>query len=57
MHLVRDAVSSRLESNYQLGLEKMKDAGAKMTSVEMSLFEMLRVAEGEQFKQIIQIVR
>ncbi len=57
VHLVRDAVSSRIEENYYLGLEKMKDAGARMTSVEMSLFEMLKVAEGDLFKQIIQIVK
>ena len=57
VHLVRDAVSSRIESNYQLGLERIKDAGAVLTSVEMSLFEMLRVAEGDQFKQIVQIVK
>ena len=57
VHLVRDAVSSRIEENYHLGVEKIKDAGAKLTSVEMSLFEMLQVAEGEKFKQIIRIVK
>ncbi len=57
VHLVRDAVSSRIEANYHLGLERIKEAGALLTSVEMSLFEMLRVAEGEQFKQIIRIVK
>ncbi|MEW6411821.1 MAG: hydrolase [Candidatus Zixiibacteriota bacterium] len=57
VYVVRDAVSSRIEDNYQLGLERMKDAGAIMTSVEMSLFEMLTVAEGDLFKQIIQIVK
>ncbi|UCE25617.1 MAG: hydrolase [Candidatus Zixiibacteriota bacterium] len=57
VHLVQDAVSSRFEANYHLGLDRMKDAGALLTSVEMSLFEMLGVAEGEQFKRIIQIVK
>lgn len=57
VHLVRDAVSSRIETNYHLGLERIKDAGALLTSVEMSLFEMLGLAEGEQFKQIIRIVK
>lgn len=57
VHLVQDAVSSRIKENYYLGLEKMKDSGAKLTSVEMSLFEMLQVAEGDLFKQIIQIVK
>lgn len=57
VHLVRDAVSSRIESNYHLGVERIKEAGASLTSVEMSLFELLRVAEGDQFKQIIEIVK
>jgi nicotinamidase-related amidase len=57
VYLVRDAVSSRIEQNYHLGIERIRDAGGIPTSVEMSLFEMLGVAEGEQFKQIIQIVK
>lgn len=57
VHLVTDAVSSRLESNYHLGVQRIKEVGAVLTSVEMSLFEMLKVAEGEQFKGIIQIVK
>ena len=57
VHLVKDAVSSRIKENYSLGVEKIKDAGAQLTSVEMALFEMLKVAEGEQFKKIIQIVK
>ena len=57
VYLVRDAVSSRIEENYHLGVARIREAGAKLTSVEMSLFEMLQVAEGDQFKQIIQIVK
>lgn len=57
VYLVSDAVSSRIESNYHLGIERMKAAGAVLTSVEMSLFELLRVAEGDQFKRIIEIVK
>lgn len=57
VYLVRDAVSSRIEYNYHLGVERIKDAGAHLTSVEMCLFELLRVAEGEQFKKIINIVK
>ena len=57
VHLVKDAVSSRIKENYRLGVEKIKDAGAKLTSVEMSLFEILKVAEGDEFKQVIKIVK
>ena len=57
VHVVADAVSSRTPENLALGLDRMKDAGAKLTSVEMALFEMLGVAEGDKFKEIIKIVK
>ena len=57
VHLITDAVSSRFKQNYYLGMERIKDLGAIMTSVEMSLFEMLKVAEGDQFKKVIKIVK
>ncbi len=57
VHIVADAVSSRAADNKVIGLEKIKDAGAFITSTEMALFELLKVAEGTTFKQIIQIVK
>jgi nicotinamidase-related amidase len=57
VHIVADAVSSRIIENKTIGLNGMKEAGAKITSVEMCLFEMLGKAEGDQFKQIIKIVK
>ncbi len=57
VQLVIDAVSSRTEQNRQLGIERIKAAGATLTSTEMALFEMLRVAEGLQFKEITRIVK
>ena len=35
----------------------MRDLGVNVTSVEQSLFEMLVTAEGDKFKQIIQLVK
>lgn len=57
VHLVVDAVSSRYEVNKHVGVERMKVAGAVLTTVEMSLFEMLGKAEGEKFKEIAKIVK
>ena len=54
---VADAIASRSADNKLLGLATMKDLGARMTSVEMALFEMLKYAEGERFKKVIQIVK
>jgi nicotinamidase-related amidase len=57
VQVVADAVSSRAAGNRELGLARMKEAGATLTSVEMALFEMLRVAQGYRFKQIVKIVK
>ena len=57
VHVLADAVSSRTAEDKAIGLQKMKDAGASITSVETALFELLRVAEGPMFKQIIGIVK
>ncbi|RME97800.1 MAG: hydrolase [Chloroflexi bacterium] len=57
VQLVTDAVSSRSAANRQLGIERIKDAGATLTSTEMALFELLRVAQGPQFKAITKIVK
>lgn len=57
VHVVADAVSSRTVENRDIGLQKMRDAGASITSVETALFELLKVAEGYEFKQIIGIVK
>lgn len=57
VQMVTDAVSSRTPENRQLGLERIKEAGASLTSTEMALFELLRVAEGSKFKAISNIVK
>lgn len=55
--VVKDGVSSRTPENMQVGLGRIKDAGMVLTSVEMALFELLKVAEGDEFKQILKIVK
>jgi nicotinamidase-related amidase len=57
VQVAADAVSSRTLENKEIGLQRMKDSGAGLTSVETALFELLKVAEGEQFKEIMRIVK
>ena len=57
VQLVTDAVSSRTAENRQLAIDRMKAAGASLTSTEMALFELLRVAEGDKFRQVSRIVK
>ena len=57
VQVVADAVSSRTPENRDIGLQRMRDDGVRITSVEMALFELLRVAEGERFKAVLKIVK
>jgi nicotinamidase-related amidase len=57
VHVAADAVASRSPANRALGLEKVERAGARVTSVEMALFEMLEEAGSPEFKAISKLVR
>ncbi|MBR9974540.1 MAG: hydrolase [Bacteroidetes bacterium] len=57
VHLVTDAVSSRTEENWRLGIDVCAELGAKKTGTEMVLFEMLQRSGTEQFKAISKLVK
>ncbi len=57
VQVVSDCVSSRTRENKEIGLQRMMQSGARITSVEMALFELMRRAHGDQFKQIIPIIK
>jgi nicotinamidase-related amidase len=57
VHVVEDAVASRIEANKKSGLKKMFASGALPASVEMVLFEMLVEAGTASFKQVQSLVK
>lgn len=57
VEVLADCVSSRTAGNREVGIQKMVQLGAKVTSIEMALFEMLQIAKGEQFKAISQLIK
>ena len=57
VHTVIDCVSSRTPENKNLALDKMNSEGAKLTSVEIVLFELLRTAASPKFKELSKIVK
>ncbi|MEE9496704.1 MAG: hydrolase [Desulfobacterales bacterium] len=57
VQVVADAVASRTLENKKIGLEKSKAAGAGITSTEIALFELVKIAKGDKFKEIIKIVK
>lgn len=57
VEVVRDAVSSRTEENYELALDKISREGGEVTSVEMLLFELQKVAEGREFSKLLKLIK
>jgi len=56
VHVAADAVASRSEENKRVGLHKMEQAGAVLTSVETALFELLGRAGTDEFKQVQRLI-
>jgi len=53
VHVAADAVSSRTELNWQIGLDRMRAAGAVISSTEMAIYETLRSSGTSEFKDIL----
>jgi len=53
VHVASDAVSSRTEWNWKIGLERMRAAGAVISSTEMIIYELLRSSGAEGFKELL----
>jgi len=52
-----DAVSSRTALDKEIGLEKIRSAGAALTTVETVFFELLKEAGGDRFKKIAALIK
>lgn len=53
VHVASDAVSSRAEWNWKVGLERMRAAGAVISSTEMILYELMGSSGVPAFKEIL----
>jgi nicotinamidase-related amidase len=57
VHIVEDAISSRREDDYLIGLRKMRKSGAISSSTEMALFELAYTAGTPEFKELLKLVK
>ena len=57
VHVVSDATSSRTVENCNIGLQRMRQAGAVITSTEMLIFELLQRAGTDQFRATLPLVK
>src|SRR5271163_310953 len=53
VHVASDAVSSRTEWNWKIGLERMRVSGAVISSTEMMIYELMRSSSSPAFKEML----
>ena len=53
VHVASDAVSSRTEWNWKIGLERMRAAGAVISSTEMMIYELMQSSSSAAFKELL----
>jgi nicotinamidase-related amidase len=57
VHVVADAISSRTQDNKAVGVDRMAKEGVVITSTEMLLFELLRDANHEKFRELAKLIK
>ena len=57
VHVAADAVGSRSELNWRVGLERMRTAGALISSTETVIYELLGGSGTPQFKEMLQYLK
>ena len=57
VHVVSDAVSSRSKQNWQIAMERMRQADATMNSTEMVIYEIVKKAGTDVFREVLKLVK
>ncbi len=57
VQVAADCVSSRTKENKDIGLQRLVQSGGQITSVEMILFELMKEARGDEFKQMVKLIK
>jgi nicotinamidase-related amidase len=57
IHVPQDAVDSRTDENWRVGLELMRGAGALITSTESVIYQILKKAGTKEFKEMLKKVK
>ncbi len=57
VYVAKDACASRHKEEYKAGLELLKQYGAKITCVEIALFEWLKTSKQPNFKEIQNLIK
>ena len=53
VHVASDAIGSRARWSWEIGIDRMRAAGAVISTTEMMIYELLRCSGTSQFKQLL----
>ena len=53
VHVASDAIGSRVRWNWEAGIDRMRAAGAVISTTEMMIYELLRSSGTPQFKEML----
>ena len=57
VYVAADAIGSRHRHDHKVAVERLRDCGAVITTVESAVFELVREAGTDQFKQILPLLK
>ncbi len=57
VNVIADAISSRTKANKKVALKRMTAEGAKLSSTEMCVFELLKNAKHPKFKELAKLIK
>jgi nicotinamidase-related amidase len=53
----QDAVGSRTDENWRVGVDLMRDAGAIITSTETIIYQILKQAGTDEFREMLKVIK
>ena len=57
VQLVSDCISSRIKSNRDLAIDNMRHLGARITSLEMCIYQLMGSSKNPKFREILSIIK
>ena len=57
MQVAADAVTSRTQANWRLAMDQLRQAGVVVTATESVLFQLLREADTDEFRELARLIR
>ncbi len=57
VQVAADAVTSRTQANWRLAMDQLRQAGAVVTATESVLFQLLRQADTDEFRDLARLIR